>query len=101
MPTLAGSRVVVIGGTSGIGFAVAKLAYAEGATVIICSSNAEKVKGAIERLGGGERVLGEVLNVKSEESMKSFFEKVGKVDHVAYTVWAIAVFQSLVADRRY
>ena len=36
--SLDGKRVVVIGGASGIGFAVAELARAQGAAVVIASS---------------------------------------------------------------
>jgi NAD(P)-dependent dehydrogenase (short-subunit alcohol dehydrogenase family) len=41
--TLRQSRIVVAGGTSGIGFAVAEAAARAGAEVIIASSNPERV----------------------------------------------------------
>jgi NAD(P)-dependent dehydrogenase (short-subunit alcohol dehydrogenase family) len=86
MAPLTGTRILVIGGTSGIGHGVAKAALAEGATVIVASSSATKVASAKERLGGGERVLGEVVDVSKEDDVKALFERVGSVDHLVYTV---------------
>jgi NADPH:quinone reductase-like Zn-dependent oxidoreductase len=45
--TLEQSRVVVAGGTSGIGFAVAEAAAHSGAEVIIASSSPERVAAAL------------------------------------------------------
>jgi len=59
MPSIADQHVVVLGGTSGFGFATAKAALAEGARVTIASRSAEKVHAALLRLGnaaGGECV---------------------------------------------
>jgi NAD(P)-dependent dehydrogenase (short-subunit alcohol dehydrogenase family) len=42
-----GKRIVVAGGTSGIGFAVAAAAAKEGAQVIVASRNAERVAAAV------------------------------------------------------
>jgi NAD(P)-dependent dehydrogenase (short-subunit alcohol dehydrogenase family) len=41
---LAGKKVVVVGGSSGIGLATAQLAKSEGAEVVIASRNAERLK---------------------------------------------------------
>ncbi|KAI9790271.1 MAG: hypothetical protein M1816_005296 [Peltula sp. TS41687] len=47
---LRGTTVLVLGGTSGIGFCVAECALEAGASVIISSSNANKLSSALERL---------------------------------------------------
>ncbi|PWY69928.1 short-chain dehydrogenase [Aspergillus eucalypticola CBS 122712] len=47
---LTNTRVLLIGGTSGIGFAVARAALEHGASIILSSSKAEKVQSAISRL---------------------------------------------------
>lgn len=44
------TRVLLIGGTSGIGFAVARASLEHGASVILASSSPEKVQAAIDRL---------------------------------------------------
>jgi len=79
---LEGKRVLVIGGSSGIGFAVAKAALDEGAKVTIASSNAEKLKGALGRLGGGGGVL---LDVTDEAAVEAYFASSGPVDHIVFT----------------
>ena len=82
--TLRGQRVVVIGGTSGIGLAVAEAALADGAEVVVASSDAAKVEAAAAaRLGDGAR--GEVVDVKDEASVAAFFERLGALDHLVFT----------------
>ncbi|KAI2617752.1 putative short chain dehydrogenase/ reductase [Hypoxylon sp. NC1633] len=50
MPPIASQNVLVIGGSSGIGFAVAKLCLAEGLNVSIASSSETRVEAALRRL---------------------------------------------------
>ncbi|KAM6497371.1 dehydrogenase with different specificitie [Amanita muscaria] len=47
---LAGKRVLLLGGTSGIGFAVAEAALEHGAFVVVSSSQLTKVENAVSRL---------------------------------------------------
>ncbi|KAG8678386.1 fusarubin cluster-dehydrogenase, partial [Ceratobasidium sp. 395] len=47
---LHGKKVLIIGGSSGIGFGVAAAALANGASVVIASSSQPKVGAAVERL---------------------------------------------------
>jgi NAD(P)-dependent dehydrogenase (short-subunit alcohol dehydrogenase family) len=79
---LKGQRVLVIGGTSGIGFAVAKAALDDGAEVTIASSSADRVRRGTERLGGG---LGVQLDVTDEAAVEAFFSTCGGFDHIAFT----------------
>lgn len=80
---LHGKKVVVIGGTSGIGFGVAEAALGEGAKVVIASSQQSKVDTALKRLGG--QSTGTTVNVKDEADIARFFERLGSFDHLAYT----------------
>ena len=79
---LEGKRVLVIGGSSGIGFAVAKAALEQGARVTIASSNTEKLHKAVDRLGECEGVR---LDVTDEPAVQSFFTRSGAFDHIAFT----------------
>ena len=77
-----GKRILIIGGSSGIGFAVARSALKEGARVIIASSRAEKLRGAVARLDGAEGIC---LDVTEEAAVRSFFAGSGAFDHIAFT----------------
>ncbi|KII88184.1 hypothetical protein PLICRDRAFT_29812 [Plicaturopsis crispa FD-325 SS-3] len=87
---LFGKKIVIIGGTSGIGFGVAKAVLSLGARVVISSSNAQKVKDALQRLEsstatGGGSVEGYPLGSLDEDTVKAFFDKIGAFDHLIYT----------------
>lgn len=95
---LAGKRVLVIGGTSGIGFGVAEAALQNGASsVIISSSSSDKISNALERLqssnaSGKAKLLGFPCNLASPDTLTSEVEKLfgeaakdGKLDHVVFT----------------
>ena len=81
--TLRGKTVVVIGGASGVGFAIAEAAQGDGARVIVASSNAANVQAAVTRLGGG--ATGSVVDVRDEASVAGFFAQLGPYDHLAFT----------------
>lgn len=89
--SLAGKKIVVIGGSSGIGFAIAAGALAEGASVVIASRQRAGVDTALARLaspGAG----GTTIDVTDETSVAAFFGGVGAFDHLAYTAgdWTAA-----------
>jgi NAD(P)-dependent dehydrogenase (short-subunit alcohol dehydrogenase family) len=81
--SLRGKKVVIVGGTSGIGFAVAEGALAEHAEVVVASSNAANVDAAVKRLGEG--VKGFPVDVTSEASVEAFFKGLGPIDHLVFT----------------
>jgi NAD(P)-dependent dehydrogenase (short-subunit alcohol dehydrogenase family) len=78
---LAGKKVVVVGGSSGIGLATAERAKKEGAEVIIASRNAERLKAAASKIG----VTSVACDVTNDESVVNCFRQCGPVDHVAVT----------------
>jgi NAD(P)-dependent dehydrogenase (short-subunit alcohol dehydrogenase family) len=80
---LSGKRIVVLGGSSGIGLAVAQQAVAQGATAIIASSNADRVKQAITTLDG--KAEGHALDLSNERDIQKFFQKIGDFDHLVFT----------------
>ncbi|KAI1017865.1 hypothetical protein LB504_003977 [Fusarium proliferatum] len=93
-------RVLVIGGSTGIGFAVAQAALEHGAHVIISSSNQSKIDAAIKRLEIHtqktqlpiRKISGKVCNLAKpdtiEANVKDLLESAsqdGKLDHVVFT----------------
>jgi NAD(P)-dependent dehydrogenase (short-subunit alcohol dehydrogenase family) len=91
---LDGKRVIVVGGSSGIGLETARLAMAEGASVTIAGRSGDRLRRAAESLGsssGGVNVTGHtppdrlrsvVADVADESSVRSLFDGETRVDHV-------------------
>jgi NAD(P)-dependent dehydrogenase (short-subunit alcohol dehydrogenase family) len=80
---LQNKRVVVLGGSSGIGLAVAEQAASLGAKVVVVSSSAERLQKAIESIGGDAQ--GQAVDVSDERAVQSFFTKLGAFDHLVFT----------------
>ncbi|KAI1777154.1 putative short chain dehydrogenase/ reductase [Hypoxylon cercidicola] len=100
MPPIAGHIVLIIGGSSGIGAAVAKLAAAEGLDVLIASSNPRRVEAAVLQIRAavpGARVRGFVCDVDHDDAESSLEQLLADaraacggepLDHVVYTAAA-------------
>jgi NAD(P)-dependent dehydrogenase (short-subunit alcohol dehydrogenase family) len=76
---LAGQRVVVVGGTSGMGLAAVRAALAQGADVVAAG---RRPVGRREPAAGARQ---EVADVTDEESVRALFQHVGELDHVLVT----------------
>ena len=79
--TLVGKKVVVVGGSSGIGLSTAEMAKREGADVIIASRNVERLDKAAEKLNA----IAIPADVTSDDSIADLFKRCGPVDHVVVT----------------
>ena len=80
---LTGQRIVVIGGSSGMGLATARAAAEAGAVVTIASSSKERVDAALANLPAS--CDGAALDVRDEAAVADLFARVGELDHVAFT----------------
>ncbi|MBJ3776901.1 SDR family oxidoreductase [Acuticoccus mangrovi] len=78
--TLTNATILVLGGSSGIGFGVAEAALAAGATVTIASRSPEKVERALGRLGGATE--GVSLDTGDAAALERFFAARPAFDHV-------------------
>lgn len=96
MATLQGKKIVVIGGSSGIGYGVVKASLLSlAAHVIVASSSAQKVAKAVSRLvaepalqaipGLASKVTGDAVDLGDTQSIRAFFEKIGEFDHLVIT----------------
>lgn len=81
--SLVNKRIVIIGGTSGIGLATARAAIDAGAEVVIASSRQSSVDAALAELS--QSTTGYTVDVTNDESLREFFAKIGPFDHFAFT----------------
>lgn len=91
--SLSGKKILIVGGTSGIGFSVAKFSLLDRASeVIVVSSTKEKVDAAVSKLGAlitehglVGKVDGLVVDATKTENLKEAMAKVGELDHLVWT----------------
>jgi NAD(P)-dependent dehydrogenase (short-subunit alcohol dehydrogenase family) len=81
--TLEGKRIVVLGGSSGIGLATAQAAAREGATVVIASSRKDRIDEALATLPTGTE--GHVLDLTDGGATQALFARLGGFDHLVFT----------------
>lgn len=79
---LNGRKVVIVGGGSGIGRAIAVEAARAGAGVVIAGRGRAALEGTAELCGCQVRVL----DASSEEQVAAFFAELGSFDHLVSTV---------------
>jgi len=82
-------KVVIIGGSSGMGLASAKAAAAEGAYVLIAGRSQERLKNALDEIEG--EADAHTLDVTREEEVREFFTALGTFDHLVTTAATGAV----------
>ena len=80
---LSEKRIVVLGGSSGIGLAIAQAAADEGAIVVIASSRKARIDGALATLPAGTQ--GHVLDLADGEATQALFARLGSFDHLVFT----------------
>lgn len=92
---LAGQRVLIIGGTGGIGIALAKACIENGAEVILSSSRDSSIQSAIGDVladypSAKSRLSGfpyDLSGTDMEVNIENLFKQVGgNVDHIVYMV---------------
>lgn len=74
-------RVVIIGGSSGIGLETAKQAVNQGANVIIAGRSMEKLVNAKNQINSNRLQIMQ-LNNQDENAIQTFFEEIGPFDHL-------------------
>jgi NAD(P)-dependent dehydrogenase (short-subunit alcohol dehydrogenase family) len=78
--------VVVLGGSSGIGLAVAQAASKLGAKVVICSRSAEKLEQSRQTIQGDVEAI--AFDMTDLTSVNQAFEQIGSLDHLVATAVA-------------
>ena len=85
--SLRGATVLVVGGTSGIGLEVARVASSAGALVTAVGRSEERARTAQEALGEGVSVR--TLNMGDEGAVRALFDPLASLDHVVITAGRI------------
>jgi len=81
---LVNKKVVVVGGTSGIGFGAARAFLDAGSKVVVVSSNQDRVNDAIKRLSS-PNVSGVVGNVRDEDAFVEVLKGLAPIDHLVFS----------------
>ena len=76
-------KVIVLGGSSGLGLATAQAAAIAGAQVIIVSGNEKRMREALATLPANAE--GYSADLGRNENVQHFFSEVGTFDHLVYT----------------
>jgi len=80
---LKGKKVVLLGGTSGIGLATASAVAKEGAIIVVVSSRHQKVGEALTLLPKGS--IGLTADLGDEKQVEQLFKTIGEFDHLVFT----------------
>ncbi|WP_210237676.1 SDR family oxidoreductase [Mesorhizobium sp. M00.F.Ca.ET.216.01.1.1] len=80
-----GKKVVVVGGSSGIGLGVAASALKSGAELVIVGRSPEKLQAAERTLGADSRVRTFAADMTKEAKIAWLFDEVGAFDHLVST----------------
>lgn len=87
MLQLEGARVLVVGGSSGIGLATAKAVIEAGGTTCIASRDVDRLAQASSAIGGSQTL---VLDVADEDQTRSTLADAGVFDHIVVTAGGVA-----------
>lgn len=86
---LKNTRVLVVGGSSGIGEGIAIACAAGGAKVMIASRSEEKLDAAAARIG--HEVQTRMVDTREDSSVENFFAKEGVFDHVVMSAAQVVI----------
>lgn len=82
--SLKDQKIVIMGGTSGIGFATSKAALSAGAIVVITGRDPDKLKQATSKLP--KTVEGALVDATSLDALNNFYKNLGKFDHLVLSL---------------
>lgn len=77
-------RIVIIGGTSGIGLAAAQQLAQAGAEIVISGRNEAKLRQAVKDIGHG--ASGRAVDASDLARLKALFSDLGQFDHLVLTL---------------
>jgi len=100
--TLQGKRIVILGGSAGIGLGVARRAVAEGAHVVIASHDRGRVDRAVAAVRDGTAstatagtIAGHAVDLRAAAETRALLDAVGPIDHLVFTAGEELLLSSL------
>ncbi|RWA67538.1 SDR family oxidoreductase [Mesorhizobium sp.] len=83
------TRILIVGGSSGMGLALARRCLEEGAGVTIAGRGEAKLNAAREELGHPAALETAVVDISREDEVAALFARIGGLDHIVSTAAAI------------
>src|SRR6478752_2311613 len=75
MPSLEGRKAVIIGGTTGIGRAIAVLLASEGVEIFTCGRDAQHLEDGLERINQVGKGSGMACDLSQRDQLARFFDE--------------------------
>ncbi|RWE24979.1 SDR family NAD(P)-dependent oxidoreductase, partial [Mesorhizobium sp.] len=82
-------RILIVGGGSGMGLALARCCLDKGATVIIAGRGEAKLDVARGELGRPAALETAAVDISREAEVAALFQRTGELDHIVSTAAAI------------
>jgi NAD(P)-dependent dehydrogenase (short-subunit alcohol dehydrogenase family) len=82
-------KILIVGGSSGMGLALARRCFEEGAHVIIAGRGEAKLSAARDGLGRQGTLETAVVDISREDEVAALFARIGRLDHIVSTAAAI------------
>ncbi|EJZ21908.1 SDR family oxidoreductase [Rhizobium sp. Pop5] len=79
------AKVVIVGGSSGMGLALARRLLEEGASVIIVGRSKDRLAAACGDLAHHPKLETRAVDISREEDVAALFQDVGPIDHIVST----------------
>lgn len=93
-----GTEIVIVGGSSGMGLALARRLLSEGANVTVAGRSEDKLEATKRSLGDRSRLRTAVLDLTREDEVAAFFASRARVDHIVSTAADIEGAYQLLPD---
>ncbi|MEW6642723.1 MAG: SDR family oxidoreductase [Pseudomonadota bacterium] len=81
-PSLIGQTVAVVGGSSGLGFAIAAEARRQGADLVLVARDPDRLRHAAAALGGAAMVAADIADPQAASAL---FDGIAALDHLVIT----------------
>ncbi|QPC91929.1 SDR family oxidoreductase [Mesorhizobium sp. INR15] len=82
---ISNTRILIVGGGSGMGLALARHCLAAGASVVIAGRSEDRLRRASEELGNPAALETIAADITEETEVAALFERIGRLDHIVST----------------